>query len=153
MPEAVWAYRTTWKTTIGFTPYELVYGKKEILLIEYEYQTLRIIVQLGIDLSTSYSKRDNTTSMHLIKLGWRQYTTPMLFKIKESDGVTSSSKPRKLVWVIGIYSMTQDINTTRESYKKGGLVPMKSSKCFPMDPYSYIKLMRLGSPYRLIDIG
>jgi hypothetical protein len=26
-PKAIWAYRTTWNKIIGFTPYELVYGK------------------------------------------------------------------------------------------------------------------------------
>jgi len=31
--EATWAYNTTWKTTTGFTPYELVYGKKVLLPI------------------------------------------------------------------------------------------------------------------------
>eukprot|EP00253_Pinus_taeda_P014627 PITA_14627 len=35
--EATWAYNTTWKTTTGFTPYELVYGKKALLSIEFEY--------------------------------------------------------------------------------------------------------------------
>lgn len=29
LPEAIWAYRTTWKTTIGFTPFEMVYGKQQ----------------------------------------------------------------------------------------------------------------------------
>ena len=33
--EVTWAYNTTWKTTTGFTPYELVYGKKALLLIEF----------------------------------------------------------------------------------------------------------------------
>eukprot|EP00253_Pinus_taeda_P016480 PITA_16480 len=33
--EATWAYNTTWKTTKGFTPYELVYGKKALLSIEF----------------------------------------------------------------------------------------------------------------------
>jgi hypothetical protein len=49
--EAVWAYNTTWKTTIVFTPYELVYGKKVMLPIEFEIQTLRTTLQLGLDLS------------------------------------------------------------------------------------------------------
>eukprot|EP00253_Pinus_taeda_P029141 PITA_29141 len=31
--EATWAYNTTWKTTTGFTLYELVYGKKALLSI------------------------------------------------------------------------------------------------------------------------
>ena len=31
--EVVWAYRTTWKTTTGFTPFELLYGKVAMLPI------------------------------------------------------------------------------------------------------------------------
>eukprot|EP00253_Pinus_taeda_P016882 PITA_16882 len=38
--EAIWAYNTTWKTTTRFTPYDLVYGKKDLLSIEFEYNTL-----------------------------------------------------------------------------------------------------------------
>eukprot|EP00253_Pinus_taeda_P019308 PITA_19308 len=49
--EATWAYNTTWKTTTGFTPYELVYGKKALLSIEFEYNTLKMAAQLDLDLS------------------------------------------------------------------------------------------------------
>jgi len=48
--QATWAYNTTWKTTIGFTPYELVYGKKALFSIEFEYNTLRMAAQLDLDL-------------------------------------------------------------------------------------------------------
>ena len=44
--EATWAYNTTQKTTTGFTPYELVYGKKALLSIEFEYNTLMMAAQL-----------------------------------------------------------------------------------------------------------
>eukprot|EP00253_Pinus_taeda_P013429 PITA_13429 len=53
--KATWAYNTTWKTTIGFTPYELVYGKKALLSTEFEYNTLRMVAQLDLDLS--YAKK------------------------------------------------------------------------------------------------
>lgn len=33
--EAIYAYNTPWKTTTGFTPYELVYGKNSLLSIEF----------------------------------------------------------------------------------------------------------------------
>ena len=49
--EATWAYNTTWKTTSGFTPYELVYGKKALLSIEFEFNTLRLVAQLDLDFS------------------------------------------------------------------------------------------------------
>jgi len=55
--EATWAYSTTWKTTTGFTPYELVYGKKALLSIEFEYNTLRMVVQLDLDLSHAQKER------------------------------------------------------------------------------------------------
>eukprot|EP00253_Pinus_taeda_P033420 PITA_33420 len=48
--EATWAYNTTWKTTTRFTPYELVYGKKDLLSIEFELNTLRMAAQLDLDL-------------------------------------------------------------------------------------------------------
>jgi len=55
--EATWAYNTTWKTTTRFTPYELVYGKKALLSIEFEYNTLRMEAQLDLDLNTAQKER------------------------------------------------------------------------------------------------
>eukprot|EP00253_Pinus_taeda_P024723 PITA_24723 len=55
--EATWAYNTTWKTTIGFTPYELVYEKKASMSIEFEYNTLRLAAQLDLDLSHAQQER------------------------------------------------------------------------------------------------
>ena len=55
--DATWAYNTTWKTTTGFTPYELVYRKKALLSIEFEYNTLRVAAQLDLDLSHAQRER------------------------------------------------------------------------------------------------
>ena len=63
--EATWAYNTTWKTTTGFTPYELVYRKKALLPIEFEYNTLRLAAQVDLDLIYAQQERlccsSNTT--------------------------------------------------------------------------------------------
>eukprot|EP00253_Pinus_taeda_P010267 PITA_10267 len=48
---ATWDYNTAWKTTTGFTPYELAYGKKALLSIEFECNTLKMAAQLDLDLS------------------------------------------------------------------------------------------------------
>eukprot|EP00253_Pinus_taeda_P035767 PITA_35767 len=48
---------STWKTTTGFTPYELVYVKKALLSIEFEYNTLRLVAQLDLDLSHAQQER------------------------------------------------------------------------------------------------
>eukprot|EP00253_Pinus_taeda_P026592 PITA_26592 len=55
--EATWAYNTTWKTTIGFTPYDLVYGKKVVFSIEFEYNTLRMAAQIDLDLSHAQKEK------------------------------------------------------------------------------------------------
>eukprot|EP00253_Pinus_taeda_P003825 PITA_03825 len=55
--EATWAYINTWKTTTRFTPYELVYGKKALLSIKFEYNTLRMTAQLDLDLSHAQRER------------------------------------------------------------------------------------------------
>eukprot|EP00253_Pinus_taeda_P003199 PITA_03199 len=55
--EATWAYNTTWKTTTGFTPYELVYGKKALISIEFEYNTLRMTSHLDLDFTRAQQER------------------------------------------------------------------------------------------------
>jgi len=55
--EATWAYSTTWKTSIGFTPYELVYGKKALLPIDFEFNTLWMAAWLDLDLSHAQKER------------------------------------------------------------------------------------------------
>jgi hypothetical protein len=57
----LWAYRTTWKNTTGFTPYELVYGKQVLLPIEFQIQTFRMEVELGMDLTEAQKKRIDAT--------------------------------------------------------------------------------------------
>lgn len=57
LPEAVWAYNTMWKSTIGFTPYELVFGKKPLLPIEFELQTLRTALEVGMDITEVQKNR------------------------------------------------------------------------------------------------
>eukprot|EP00253_Pinus_taeda_P007082 PITA_07082 len=55
--EATWASNITWKITTGFTPCELVYGKKALLSIEFEYNTLRLVAQLDLDLIHAQQER------------------------------------------------------------------------------------------------
>ena len=49
LPEALWAYRTTWRNTMGHTPYELFYGKQVMFPIEFQIKTFKIKIQLGLD--------------------------------------------------------------------------------------------------------
>eukprot|EP00253_Pinus_taeda_P021920 PITA_21920 len=51
LPEALWAYRTTWRSTTGYSPYQLVFGKQPIFPIEFEIQTLQTTQEVDLDLS------------------------------------------------------------------------------------------------------
>ena len=57
LPEALWAYKTTWRNTTEHSPYELVYGKQILLPIEFQIKTFRMAAQLGMDLSEAQKQR------------------------------------------------------------------------------------------------
>eukprot|EP00253_Pinus_taeda_P025248 PITA_25248 len=57
LPEALWAYRTTWRNTTGHSPYEIGYGKEVLLPIEFQVKTFKMAVQLGMDLSKAQRHR------------------------------------------------------------------------------------------------
>ena len=57
LPEALWAYRTTWRNTTGFSPYELVYGKSVVFPVELEIKTLRTALAVNLDLTDAQTAR------------------------------------------------------------------------------------------------
>eukprot|EP00253_Pinus_taeda_P004935 PITA_04935 len=57
LPEALWDYKTTWRSTTGYSPYQLAFGKQPIFPIEFEIQTLRIAQEVGLDLTEAQINR------------------------------------------------------------------------------------------------
>ena len=45
LPFALWAYRTSFRTFTGATPYSLVYGMEAVLLVEIEMGYLRVTLE------------------------------------------------------------------------------------------------------------
>ena len=59
IPEALWAYRTTWRNTTDFSPYELVYGNNVVFPIEFEIKTFRTTIEENLDLAEAQKNRLN----------------------------------------------------------------------------------------------
>ena len=59
LPNAIWEYKTTWKNTTGYSPYELVYGKQVLLPIEFQIKTFQTTAEVGMDLSEAQQQRLN----------------------------------------------------------------------------------------------
>ena len=59
LPEALWAYRTTWCNTTGFSQCDLVYGKNVVFPIGFEIKTLKTAMEENLDLTEAQRNRLN----------------------------------------------------------------------------------------------
>ena len=57
LDDALWTYRTTYKTPIGLSPYRIVFGKPCHLPLELEYKSMWAIKKLNYDFQAAKEKR------------------------------------------------------------------------------------------------
>nr|GEU37396.1 reverse transcriptase domain-containing protein [Tanacetum cinerariifolium] len=103
LDDALWAFRTTFKTPIGCTPYKLVYGKSCHLPIEVEHRAYWALKHVNFDLMIAGDHRKLQLN-ELNELRDQAYENSLIYK--ERTKKLHDSKIKNRIFNVGPFTIT-----------------------------------------------
>nr|GEY53111.1 reverse transcriptase domain-containing protein [Tanacetum cinerariifolium] len=110
LDDALWDFRTTYKTPIGCTPYKLVYGKSCHLLIELEHRAYWALKHVNFDLKTAGDHRKLQLN-ELSELRDQAYENFMIYK--ERIKKLHDSKIKNRIFNVGFNPTMIEVSRVR----------------------------------------
>nr|GEZ61295.1 reverse transcriptase domain-containing protein [Tanacetum cinerariifolium] len=137
--DALWAFRTAYKTPIGCTPYKLVYRKSYHLPIELEHKAYWALKHANFDLKTMSDHQ----KLQLDELRDQAYKNSLIYKEKTKK--LHDSKIKNRIFNVGdrVLLFISRLNIFSEKLKTRWSGPFTITQVFP---YGTIELSQPDGP-------